>query len=188
VTNRQLFEALGLTTEPEKARLRRRIDTMVRRKELIRISPGVYRYNADAAPKRNGEGYKRVWRAIRSGRPGWSYQDLARVTRMSYTMVRKYCLWLEKEDYIGTHGRNGNTRIWRATQKAKTTQRTPYPPITKDPFEAERGAACRIVRLMMESNPSQKGCAKKIVNDCNLLLRRFGALKGGAEDDDGEKN
>ncbi|WP_156360633.1 hypothetical protein [Dethiosulfatarculus sandiegensis] len=183
MTNRQLFEALGLETEPEKARLRRRIDTLVRRKELIRISPGVYRYNADAAPKRNGEGYKRVWRAIRSSKPGWGYVDLARITRMSYTMVRRYCNWLDDEGYIAAVGRNGNTRLYRATQKAKSTQRTPYPPITKDPFEAERGAACRIVRLMMESNPSQKGCAKKIVNDCQLLLRRFGGEKEGGSND-----
>ena len=178
VCNQQLYEALGLTDEPAKARLRSRISEFVRRGELVRVDghEGYYTYNREAMPRRTGESYGRIWRAIRASKPGWAYSEISQITRIEYTMVRRYCQWLYEEGYIVRHGKKGNTQLWRATQKARDQLRTPYPPIVpKDPFEAERSAACRLVRCLMEADPSKPRIKSKINKELQILERRFGA-------------
>lgn len=175
VSHARLYEIFGLRSEAEKARLRSRLGDMLRRGELVRVRPGVFVYRAVALGRREGEGYRRVWRALRSARPGWTMHDLAQVTRMSYSMVRKYCLWLRQEGYIAPQGRQGNTRLWRATAKAKGRMRTPFPPRRpKDPYQAERAAACRLVRCLMDMDPGRAGVRERIVTECRTLLERFG--------------
>lgn len=174
ITNAMLYEALGLEEPDEKARLRRRVTDMVQRKELIRIKQGVFKYNPKAQPQRHGEMYIRIWRLVRSKQPGWSIQDLATITRASYTMVLKYCRFLLEEGYIAKFGKEGNTQKYRATGKAKDQRDTPYPPVAvKDPYEKERGASCRLVRQMMERDLSQPGVRKKIIKECRTILARF---------------
>ncbi len=176
ITYARLYELFNLNTEPEKARLRGRLRDMLRRGELIRVRPGVFQYRPEHAVKRRDSvGYQRVWRALRSARPGWTMHELAQVTRMSYSMVRKYCLWLRSEGYIVPHGRRGNTRLWRATPAARARQQTPYPPRRQpDPYRGARAAACRLVRCLMDMDPGRPGVRERIVTECRTLLERFG--------------
>ncbi|MCB2186981.1 MAG: hypothetical protein KQJ78_11225 [Deltaproteobacteria bacterium] len=188
VSHAQLYLAMGAVEEPQKARIRTRCQDLVRRGELERLRPGVYRYNPEGMPVKQGESYQRVWRAIRAQRPGWTYQDLAQVTRVCYTVVRRYCGWLEDQGYIAPHGREGNTRLWRTTSKARNRQTTPFPPAKTDPFEAERGAACRLVRLMMVADPSRPHIRAKILINCQQLTSRFSRPEKGENDDDLRKD
>ena len=180
ITYARLYEIFGLTTEGDKAKLRSRMSDMLQRGELKRIEPGVFTYHPQAIGRREGVGYQRVWRAIRSARPGWTTQELAQVTRMSYSMVRKYCRWLWREGFIAPHGRKGNTRLWRATSAAKARRQTPYPPRRQpDPYQAERAAACRLVRCLMDKDPGRPGVRARIVKECRTLLERFGREQEG---------
>ena len=187
-SNQLLAEALGLETEPEKARMRSRLAELVRRNELVRVGRGHYRYNPAARPKlhRTGESYARMWRAVRSSKPGVSAQDLAQVSRTGYTQVRRYCKWLESEGYLKRHGVKGNTLLYRATALAKDQRETPYPPLPiEDPFAGERAAACRLVRLYMERDPYQPGVKRQIEAACRVILERLGQV---AESDNTEED
>lgn len=173
VTNALLYEAMGLDNEPAKARLRSRINDLIKRAELTRIEDGKYTYNPKAR-MRSGEFYQRAWRAIRSAKPGFSWTSIAQVSRVSYTHVRKYGQWLLDEGFVERHGRDGATHLFRATLRAKDTVNTPFPPQdSADPFEIERNAACRLVRAFMERDPYQPAVRAKIIENCRAILARF---------------
>lgn len=173
VTNALLYEAMGLTVEADKAKLRSRIGDLVKRGELSRITDGKYRYVPKARIK-SGEFYQRAWRAIRSAKPGFSWTDIAQVSRVSYSHVRKYGQWLIEEGFVERHGCKGTTFLFRATLRAAETVETPYPPQDfTDPFEVERNAACRLVRAFMERNPYRSTVRAKIVENCRAILARF---------------
>lgn len=174
VTHQLLFEALGCSDEPAKSRVRRQVNDMARRQELIRVEDGVFRFNPHAVGKQQGEFLQRVWRAIRSAKSGFSYQDLASVTRVSYDHVRRYCLWLAEEGYVGRHGMRGAAQLFRATEKARQQIETPYPPRRiNDPFEAEKRSALELVRLFLLHDPYQPAMRAKIVDNCRAILARF---------------
>lgn len=175
VSNAQLYEALDmLADEPEKARLRRRLNEMVRRGEVVRVEPGVYRYNWKAQPDR-GVSYGRIWRAVRIKKPGWSFADIAQVTRVSYSMVLRYCQWLQEEGYVERHGKRKQTLLYRTTNKAVLTPETPYPPLrTQDPFAKEKGAAAKLVRAMLCQDPYSGKTRRDVLEACRVLMERFG--------------
>ncbi len=174
ITNALLYEAMELDTEPDKVRLRSRLNDLIRRGELERITPGEYVYHPQNAPGRNGEMYQRIWRAVRSSKPGFSFQDLARVTRASYSHCRKYGKWLLENGYLARHGATGNTALYRTTMQARETLQTPYPPLEMaDPFEKEKKAACRLCRAMMERDPYQVAVRKRILESARIILERF---------------
>lgn len=174
VTNAMLFEALGADDEAAKARVRRQVTHMVRRKELVRVRDGVFTYNPAAAPRRESTSYERVWRAVRAGKPGFSVADLVQITRFSERQVRDYVRWLLEEGFLAEHGANGNLKLYRATQKARDTRSTPLPPVgVKDPYEKERNAACKLVRLLMERDCGKPAVARRIVEQCRAILARF---------------
>ncbi len=183
VTNALLFEAfkMGNGMEREKSQLRRRLNHLVKRGELVRLEPGKYTFLP--TPKtRNGEMFQRIWRAVRSSKPGFSVGDIAQVTRADYTTVMKYFKALEAEGYLARHGQQGNTRYYRATIKAKEQRETYYPPLEiKNPFEKECGAACRIVRALMERDPYQPAVKQKIVDAVWILVERFDPEMTGAK-------
>lgn len=173
LTNRLLFEALGLEREQDKARTRSRVNDLVKRGELSRVEDGKFMYNPKAR-FRSGEMFQRVWRAIRSAKPGFSWPNIAQVSRVSYTTVRRYGQWLVEEGYLERHGRNGATLLYRGTAACRDTVETPYPPLDpRDPFEAERNAACRLIRLFMERDPYQPSTRKKIIEAATAILDRF---------------
>ncbi|WP_237559936.1 winged helix DNA-binding protein [Desulfohalovibrio reitneri] len=168
-----LIEALCLEDEQDKAKVRRRLEDMKERRELIRVERGTYTWNPHAAT-RGGELYERIWRAIRAKKPGWTFRDVSQVSRASYTHVAKYVRWLEAEGYVARHGKSGKSYAYRATQKARDQRKTPFPPkpIT-DPFAQVRNAACRMVRALMERDPYQPNVRQRIIEDCRTVLARF---------------
>ncbi|NDY55583.1 hypothetical protein G3N56_02335 [Desulfovibrio sulfodismutans] len=169
-----IYEALACADEPAKARVRRLINEMVKRRELIRVEDGVIRFNPDTDEKRQGEFYHRIWRAIRSAKPGFSYHDLASVACVSYDHVRKYSQWLADAGYLERHGMRSQAYLFRATEAAKNRVDTPWPPRKiRDPFEAEKRSSLEIVRLFLTHDLYQPAIKKKIVANCRVILARF---------------
>ncbi|MFA7174866.1 MAG: hypothetical protein WC340_15940 [Kiritimatiellia bacterium] len=181
VSNAMLYEVFGMTEEREKVRLRRRMHDLLAHGEASRVSDGVYSYSPKASPRRQGESYRRVWRAVRSHKPGWSFQDLAQITRVSYAMVRKYCVWLEESGYIDRFGRTGNTLLYRGTLSAREQRETPYPEIKHaDPFEAEKLAALGLCRVFLNMDPYTNKAGELVRKHCAVLMDRFGGDDGNS--------
>ena len=177
VSNTQLFNVLGLTSEPEKSRMRRRIQDMVAHGEVTRIKDGIFKYNFKNRP-RESHGYVKIWRFVRKQKPGWALNDAVLLTGVSYMPIRRYCSWLEEEGYIARMGKSKNTILFRATEKAEKTPETPYPPLQEcDPFEKEYAAAAAIVKLMLCSDLYSKKTARSITAACETLMARFGNFK-----------
>lgn len=184
VTNAQLYDLLGLTCEPEKDRLRTRINGMVKQGEVEKVGPGKYEYNFSFRLREN-KNYGKIWRFIRSQKPGWTYSEMSQLIRIHYTQVCRYCRWLEEEGFIDRHSRNGQSITYRGTDRAMITPETPYPPLREtDPFEKEKAAAARIARLMLCNDPYAINTAREIVAACGVLLARFekNQQQNGGED------
>ena len=139
VSTAMIYKALGVDDQAERDRIRKRCGGLVKTGELERLSPGQYRYNSKAAPSRSGELITCMWRALKSSNPGFSCQDLARVSGATYTHVVKYLQFLEGEGFICRHGRKGNTNLYKGMGKMRDTISAPMPPRPlRDPFEPER--------------------------------------------------
>lgn len=142
ISHAMLFDALGLTEEGDKARLRNRINDMARMGEVVKIRPGAYTYNFSYRP-RESRALPAIWRFVRKAKPGWCLKECALMVRVHYTHVLRYATWLEENGYIRRVGRNEKSAVtYRATSKADMTPETPYPPYKEtDPFQKERAAA-----------------------------------------------
>lgn len=186
VNNALVYQALALETEEEKARVRRRLNEMVQRKELTRTSPGQYTFNPQAAGRREGEGYTRMWRAVRASRASFLYGEIAAVAHVDASSVSKYCKFLRSEGFIRLAGKKGRSTLLSITAKGREQRETPFPPLPiKVPYEAERRAVSRLARLFFES-PDLGSVSEKICTECRTILARFDTQneKGGAYGDD----
>lgn len=174
VSNAQLYAALGLEAEPEKARLRTRINDMVAHGEVERVEAGSYRYNFRHRPREN-KSFPAIWRFVRKSKPGWSFSECALMTRVSYTQVSRYGAWLEEQAFIVRVGKNDRNAVtYRGTPKADQTPETPWPPLRDtDPFAREKSAAASIARLMLCHDPYAAKTARDIITACKILLDRF---------------
>ena len=167
-------EALGLA--PGDPRVQGIMGDMMQRGELERTGTAQYRYHPEAREesRRESEFYSRIWRAIRSAKPGFTLQDIALVTRVSYSHVRKYSNFLEEAGFLARFGVDGQRRKWRATQLAQDTPAAPYPPKRiKDPFEREKNCALAVVQAFLLRDPYQPAVKAKIVESCRAILDRF---------------
>lgn len=175
MSNAQLYSALAITTEPEKARMRTRINDMIAHGEVNRVSPGVYTYNFKHRP-REARTHTMLWRFVRTAKPGWDISGCAMLTRISYAQVLRYIAWLEGEGYVERAGRNEKRAIlYRSTARAAASPETPYPPLREtDPFQKERVAAASITRLMLCADPYAPKTARSIAEACQVLMGRFG--------------
>lgn len=174
VSHVQLYEVMGLTCEPEKDRLRARCGDMAKQGELIRVAAGLYEYNFKYRPRTGAESFAKLWKFIRSQKAGWSITQASQLTRVSYTQAARYFGWLENEGYLTRYGKDGQTILYRGTDKADKAPEVPYPPITdRNPFEKENAAAAQIARLMLCHDPYQAKTARDIVAACKVLLARF---------------
>lgn len=173
VSNAELYRVLGLKCEEEKNRLRTRLNGMVNQGEVIRVGPGQYEYNFKFRLRKNTT-FPVIWRFVRMQKEAWSFADVCQLTRISYSQVKRYCEWLENEEYIARYGKKGVTTTYRAMEKADRTPETPYPDISdRNPFERENAAAAELARLMLCHDPYQTTTARKIVAACNILRARF---------------
>ena len=187
-SNAELYRVLDLKCEEEKDRLRTRLNGMVNQGEVLRVGRGLYEYNFTYRVRKNTT-FPAIWRFIRMQKPGWSLADVCQLTRISYSQVKRYCEWLENEEYIARHGKNGASTVYRATDKASSTPETPYPNITdRNPFERENAAAAELARLMLCHDPYQATTARKIVDACNVLLARFDSTFKQNENNGGENH
>lgn len=177
ISNALLFETLGRDDAAGKSRLLRQLQDMVNRGELVRVGRGEMRYEPKSASARHGELYQRIWRAIRAKQPGFTCRDLAVVAAAGANHVQRYVHWLVAQGYLRRHGKEGNTVLYAATGTARERREIPYPPLgINDPWEGERNAACRLVRLLMERDPS--GQKTMIVDNCRAILDRFETTPG----------
>lgn len=177
ISNSQIFEALDIESEQEKSRVRTRITDMIKAGEIIKIGSGIYNYNfkfklRDASTAR---GYSKIWRYIRQQKDGWSIKDCTMLTGQNNTHVSRYVNWLESEGYVEIIGKgDNNARLYKGTLKARQTPETPIAPHTdKDPFEKERIAGAKIIRLLLCNDLYSKATAKDIADACEVLLGRF---------------
>lgn len=148
ISHAMLFEALGLTKEGDKARLRNRINDMARMGEVIKVRPGAYTYNFKYRP-RESRSLPAIWRFVRKAKPGWCLKECALMVRVDYTQVLRYAAWLEDQGYIQRVGHNEKRAVtYRATNKADMTPETPYPPYreTDDSWRNNRGDKSGITR------------------------------------------
>ncbi len=172
ISNALLFQTLERKDAAGKSRLLRQLQDMVNRGELVRVGRGEMRYEPQAASARHGELYQRIWRAIRAKQPGFACRDLAVVAAAGLNHVQRYVHWLVGQGYLRRHGKDGNTVLYAATGTARERREIPYPPLgINDPWEGERNAACRLVRLLMERDPN--GQKRLIVENCRAILDRF---------------
>lgn len=180
VSYRQVYEAIGLSSEGQQAVVRSRISDMLRHGEVVRVKAGIFTYNAKYRP-REGKTYITIWRFVRMAKSGWDIKECAMLTRISYTQVLRYITWLEGEAFVERTGRNeARGIVYRATAKAASSPETPYPPQKEtDPFHKERVAAATITRLMLCADTYAPKTARDIVEACRVLLARF--KKGGAQ-------
>ncbi len=174
ISNGLLYQTLGLENDQSKKRLLRQVQDMAGRGEIQRLGPGELRYVPQAPSNRYGKLYERIWRAIRAKQPGFSVSDIALVTAAGENHVFKYLRWLVEQGYLRRQGKSGNTVLYMATASARATRETPYPPLgIGDPYDAERNAACHLVRLLMERDPAAQKA--KIIQNCRAILDRFSA-------------
>jgi len=173
INNALIFQALALETEPEKARVRRQLDGMTRQNELTRIKPGHYKYNPKA-PKRRGDGYVRMWRAIRASTGTFGISDIAAVSHVDSSSVSKYLKYLLSIELVRRNGKSGQSLKYSTTPKGHEQRETPYPPVApRDPFANERAAMSRLARTFFEKDLYSESAREAVIKECNLILKRF---------------
>lgn len=175
-SNPMIYEALGAGKEAQarRDRIRKRLNLLVKAGELIRTKPGEYTYVKAAAPRRDAPLATLAWRAVKSAKPGFSTQDIARRSGATYPYISKWLRHLESKGFVKNHGRNGNALLYRATKLALTTQDAPLlPREPSNPFEAEYAAVCELVKLFMIGDPYQPAVGRKILKNCRTIMDRF---------------
>jgi len=182
LSNALIFRALALETEPEKARVRRQLGTLVKQSELERIEPGVYRYNPKAQSRRKGEGYIRMWRAVRAMKGAYTIADISAVAHMDASTVSKYMKYLSELGFVRRNGKQGNSMLYSTTPKGREQRETPYPPLAiRDPFADERAAMSRLARVFFEKDLYTDSARKAVLKECGTIIKRFDTQheKGG---------
>jgi len=181
VTVPQLAGIFGLTNESQKQVLRGRLDQLIKQTEVEKTGRGEFRW-IGAAPRRQGETYRRLWRIIRTQPPSWSRADVARLARTDRSMADRYVPWLEDEGFVVRCGRKGNTLLYRTTSQAREQRETPWPPRDlPDPYEQEKAAAAGLITCMLTQNPDQPAVRERIRAHLGVLRTRF-------EDEDSTAN
>lgn len=183
INNALIYKALSLETEPEKARVRRQLDGMTRQNELTRIKPGQYTYNPKA-PQRRGDGYIRMWRAVRASTGTFGIAEIAAVSHVDTSTVSKYLKYLIFNGLIRRNGKNGLNLLYSTTPAGRDQRETPYPPVAaRDPFANERAAMSRLARIFFEKDLYSDAARKAVVKECRAILERFDTQteKGGSK-------
>ena len=174
ITTPMLYQALAADTQAARDLVRKRCNQLVKSGELVRIAPGRYRYNRAAAPVRDAEMITRMWRALRSSKPGFSVADIARISGASYSHACKYLQFLRDEGAVKQHGRDANTILYRLAASARERKDAPLPPRPlRDPFATEREAAAELTRLIMCRDLYQPAVAESVCEQCRTILARF---------------
>ena len=174
INNALIFNALALGSEPEKARVRRQLGDMVHRKELARTKAGHYRYNPQAQPQRQGDGYVRMWRAVRASRGVFLLAEIAAVSHVDTSTVGKYVTFLLESGHVRRNGKRKNVLQFSVTAQGRELRETPFPPVAiRDPFADERAAMSRLARVFFEKDLYSAAARKAVITECRTILQRF---------------
>lgn len=176
ISNAQIYDVLEAKTDADQAKIRTRIAEMVRHGEINKISSGRYKYNYNYKIRGTAAaaGYTKIWRFIRQAKDGWTIKECSLLTGKDNSHVGKYVNWLQSEGYLKIIGKKEQAKCFMATQKAKMSPETPMPTYKdSDPFEQERAAGAKIVRLLLCENLYNPLTAQKIMAECEILQNRF---------------
>lgn len=176
ISNAQIYEVLEAVSEADQAKIRTRVNEMVKHGELIKVASGRYKYNEKYKVRGSvaAAGYVKIWRYVRQAKNDWTVKDCSLMTGKDSSHVSKYINWLESEGYVRCSGKDKQARCYSATQKAKMNPETPMPAYKdSDPFEEERAAGAKIVRLLLCDNLYSPLTAQKISEACAVLQNRF---------------
>lgn len=176
ISNAQLYEVLEAISEADQAKIRTRISEMIKAGEIIKISSGRYKYNYKYKVRGNvvASGYTKIWRFVRQVKDSWTIKECSLMTGKDYTHVNRYINWLEGEGYIKVVGKKENSKCFITMQKAKMSPETPMPSYRdSDPFEKERNAGAKIIRLLLCGNLYNASVARELVVACEVLQNRF---------------
>lgn len=176
ISNAQLYEVFEAKNDADHAKIRTRINEMVKAGEIIKISSGRYKYNNKYKIRGTviATGYVKIWRFIRQAKDGWTIKECSLLTGKDNSHVGKYVNWLHSEGYLKIIGKKEQAKCFMATQKAKMSPETPMPTYKdSDPFEQERAAGAKIVRLLLCENLYSPLTAQKIMAECEILQNRF---------------
>lgn len=172
----QLMEMLGLSGDSQYTTMRRRLGEMERQGVVERIAMGKWRPTGKE-PVRRGEGYQKMWRAIRTAKGSFTVLEIVLLTSLERSTVYKYLGFLEDERLIKKTGQSGNTNLFGLTSAGREQLKTPYPP--KDilnPYHNERAATAALCRILLMEDPDQPRVRRKIQEQLAILNTRF--IKG----------
>lgn len=173
-SNKMLYAALGASSEEDKNRIRTQASALVRSGELLRVSRGQYRYNAQAAPAREAEKITRMWRTLKTTKPGFSVYELARVSGAGYHHALSYIRALEKAEYVRRSGRQGNTILYKITALLRNQKYAFHPPREfVDPFADEKAALHELVGMFMQRDLHQPKVKQRVAELSKTILARF---------------
>lgn len=176
ISNAQIYEVLEAKNDADQAKIRTRIAEMVRHGEIIKVSSGKYKYNYKYQIRGTviAAGYTKIWRFVRQAKDSWTIKECSLMTGKDSSHVGKYMNWLESEGYVKIIGKKEQAKCFKATPKAKMSPETPMPSYKdSDPFEKERNAGAKIVRLLLCENLYSPAVARDIVEACEILQSRF---------------
>lgn len=176
ISNAQIYEVLEAKLEADQAKIRTRIREMIKAGEIIKIAPGLYQYNTKYQIRGTviATGYVKIWRFVRQAKDSWTIKECSLLTGKENSHVGRYVNWLESEGYVKIIGKKEQAKCFMATQKAKNSPETPMPTYKdSDPFEQERAAGAKIVKLLLCDNLYSPLTAQKIMACCEILQKRF---------------
>lgn len=170
----QIAETLGLKTESQRQMLRHRLSHLVKRGEVKKLARGLYLHLPGKEPRRDGQSYVKMWRAVRAHRDDtFTILKIVQVSRIDNSTVARYMRALEDGGYVRRAGKDRNTLLFRGTSQLREQRTTFYPPIEiTDSYRAERIACAALHRLTLE-DMSQPRVRRKIREQLAILQNRF---------------
>lgn len=180
VTAPQLANMLGVSGESQMQLIRRRLLEMTRRGELEKFGQGKWKRTGKELLQR-GEGYQKMWRAIRTAKGAFTALEIIELTSVDGTSVYKFLRHLEDSGLVRRVGREGNTVIFMLTNAGREQRKTPFP--SKDiinPYHAESAATAALCRIFLLKDANKPSVRRKIREHLEILNRRFMEAEQGA--------
>ncbi|KAF1073305.1 hypothetical protein [Halodesulfovibrio sp. MK-HDV] len=173
-SNQMLYAVLNVETDEERGKVRSRAAVMVKSGELVRVGRGEYRYNEDSTTARGKESVTRMWRGIKTATPGFSLQELARVSGSGYYHAMWYVKELEEQGYLRRVGKKRKAVLYAATGKMRKQQRAYIPSQNmKDPFAVEKASLHELVGIFLQQDLHQPRVKQQVVELAKIILERF---------------
>ena len=134
----------------------------------------------------------RMWRIVRTERPGWEIASVAATAGTHRATVLRYCQWLESQGFIARCGKRGCAFLFRVTQKGVERRDAPCPPTRAHAdtikkrleiqrvksalhLDPERSAVCLLTHIFLRDAPEK--WAADIVAACEALIKKFKTKK-----------